>query len=338
MNPVKLSLDGRRVLVTGATGFVGRHVVRRLVERDAFVKALVRDPEKAERLLPRPGVELIRGDITDSEAVRAACSECDFVFHVAGVIAGTGNEDRMEAVNVRGTQTVADAALAEGVRRFVHVSTVAVYGPEQSRTINEHSSRTESTDPYGRTKRLAEEYVRELHHSRQLPAIIVQPGDVYGPEDHHGWTTRPLELIRSGKALLPDGGRGRLALIYIDDLVVGLLDAAERGRAGQSYILCGDEDQRVADLFEYIRNISGAKPIRSLPLWIARTGAVVMEAMAPLFGKRPLVSRAELRLLTRYGGFDNSKAKDELGFHPHTTLSEGMQAVQQWLASAGYLD
>lgn len=322
---------GRRVLVTGATGLIGGRVARRLQAGGARVRVLVRTPAKAGALAASD-IEVLRGDMTDSRSLRAAVDGCDGVVHMAGVL---GDEfkplEYFRAVNVEGTRALAEAALEAGVGRFLHASSIAIYGFGAGAGTNERSPRRPGADPYCLTKDEGQAVVERLALERHLPAVIVLPSQVYGPEDE-AWTLGPLRLIKAGKLVLPARGRGLLQPIFVDDLAEGILAALDGGRAGEAYILCGRQVVTVAEFFGHLAQMAGKSGIPSVPVWLAGCIASLSEGFAHVTGKPPAFTRSAVRFVTDFvTTFDGAKAKAELGFESRTTLEEGMGRVRRWL-------
>ncbi len=322
-------VHGKRILVTGATGLIGGSVIHRLLDAGCSVRALARDPDRAREILGGR-VEVAAGDMTDPASLRNAVRGCGVVFHFAAALNDFQPLRFYRAANVEGTRALAEAALAAGVERFLYTSTVAVYGLRAKGRIDESSPRAPCGDLYGDTKLEAEEVVRHMAASRGLPAVIVQPTQVYGPGDK-AWTTRPIELIRARRMLMVDGGRGLVSPIYIDDIADGVLAAARAGRIGESYILCGPSTINIRELFEaYARMLGAEARLPSVPLWVAVALAGIAEAAARLGGTKPVFKRSEIRRAARRADFDGRKAREELGFAAKVTLEQGMRAVARW--------
>jgi nucleoside-diphosphate-sugar epimerase len=239
------------------------------------------------------------------------------------------------AVNVEGTRALAEAALDAGVERFLHGSTVAVYGFGAGPGTNEGSPRRPGTDFYCLTKDEGQAAVERLARERNLPAVIVQPSQVYGPGDE-AWTMGPLRLMKAGRLVLPAKGRGLVQPIFVEDLAEGILSALERGRAGEAYILCGAKAVTVAEFFAHLAHMLGKSRIPSVPVWLASGIASFSEVAARLTGRPPRFTRSAVRFVTDFATtFDGTKAKAELGFEPRTSLEDGMEAVRRWLEEEG---
>lgn len=325
-------LQGKRVLVTGATGFIGSHVALRLLKEGATIRAFVRDPAKANYLVQN-GVEVISGKLTDRTLIRQAVQGCQAVFHFAGVLNDIKPRAYYHEVNVEGTQTVTGAALESGVERFFHTSTIYVYGMTSTGVITENSPRIPSADNYADTKLEAENIVRQLIASRGLPAVIIQPSQVYGPQDRV-WTLKPIELIRSGRMLLVDGGKGVVHPIYIDDLVEGILAVAQRGQMGEAYILCGPQAVSIREYFGYFSHMLHREHLPTIPGWLAIPSALIAEEVAKLFNRPPIFTRQEVRNTMLQATYDGSKAERELGFKPKVSIEEGMRRIEEWLRTS----
>jgi nucleoside-diphosphate-sugar epimerase len=232
-----LDLGGRAVLVTGGTGFIGGRLVERLVlEGKARVRVLVRNYGRACQLGRLP-VELVRGDIVEPADVRRAVIGCDTVFHCA--YGNTGSAELQRQVNVQGTQHILEAALQQGIRRVVHVSTVAVYGPGVDGDLDETAPRRHSGHVYADSK-LDAETIALQYARRGLPVCVVQPTVVYGPFAPV-WTIEILRQLRTGRVILVDGGTGLANVVYVDDVVSALLRAAVTEAAvGETFLISGE--------------------------------------------------------------------------------------------------
>jgi nucleoside-diphosphate-sugar epimerase len=223
------------VLVTGATGLIGNALARRLVERGATVRALVRDPEKAARLLP-PTVELVRGDVTAPDSLPAAVRGVDHVFHAAGLPEQWQRDEGIfDRVNRQGTVNVLKAALEAKVRRVIYTSTMDVFAAPRGGTLVETNIDPEpKPTAYERSKQAAE---RETETFRQqgLDLVYVNPAAVYGPSPVHvGLNSFFIRLLNGQMPVLPPGG---VSVAYVDGVTDVHLAAAERGVSGERYLV-----------------------------------------------------------------------------------------------------
>jgi nucleoside-diphosphate-sugar epimerase len=328
-----LDLSGATVAVTGATGLIGCRVAHALLRRGARVRALVRTPGRADQLL-QLGADIRRFDLEDPSSFRRHMSGCQVVFHFAAVLNEFLSYRHYRSSNVEGTRALAEAAVAEGVERFIYASTVWVHGMGYGLNINEESPTVPSSSYYASTKREAEHVIRSLHRDRGLPVIIVQPTQVYGPGDAI-WTLRPIQLIQRNRMVFVGGGRGIIQPIYVDDVVTGILLAAEHGTVGETYLLCGDKSFTMAEFFGHYTRMLDKKPPPSLPRWLAFVVASLAEATAHVLQRPPLFTRQEVRAMTTQSTYDGSKALRELGFFPRTGLEQGIRAVDKWIRESG---
>ena len=260
-----------RALVTGASGFIGGKLAERLsLEWGLEVRAMVRDPEKAARLHHLP-VTVETVDLLDTAGLRRITSGCDIVFHCAAVTSETGDWKLFHQANVKGTRNLVDAARQARISKFIHLSSVAVYGLDPPEMVDEALPCQLSGNPYADSKIGAEKEVWDAYH-RGLPTVIVRPTNVYGP-DSYTWTIRPVELLRSGRMFLVDGGTGICNHLYIDNLVDALVLAAKSDTAlGRAYQITDGHPVTWREFFGSYAEMMGRKRIPSVPLWTGEYG------------------------------------------------------------------
>jgi dihydroflavonol-4-reductase len=308
---VGYEVDGRKVLVTGASGFVGGHLVRRLVEAGADVRILHREQSRLDHLQDLP-IERHPGDIRDSDAVRRAVSGCEVVFHVAGAISyWSGDLAWMTAVNVSGTEHVIDACLDADVGRLVHTSSVATLGiPPFSERGDEGLVYSWDGYDFGymATKYTAERRVLEV--ADELDVVIVNPAMIVGPDDN-GLFAPLVRLIKRG--LMPFYPQGGGNFVHVDDAVTGHLLACASGRPGERYIL-GGENLSWREMLQLIRIYYGRKLATPVPLRTMRRFAHLMTAAARLVGRQPLLTPEMAQLVDLDLYYDSGKAIRELGY------------------------
>lgn len=324
-----MTLKDKRVFITGATGFIGRALALRLLEEGAGVVGLTRNPAKGT-FLASSGVEMVQGDVTDHPAMRELVAGAEVVFHLTAV-AGTSGTAAMQAVNVEGTRNVLDAAHAAGVERFVHVSTMAVYGYDRRGVVDETARLGDTGDIYGDTKAIGEGLVRRA----DLPWSVVRPGQVYGPRSP-SWTVRLFQATRWFVPLV-DGGRGACHPIYIDDLV-DLLILAATHPAAPGEVFNGSPDPAstwLAFLGAYGR-MHGHTRYLDVPRWLLTPPLAALDWLLPLAGYR-LPARAMLDFAAGQVTYTHRKAREMLGWEPRVNLDEGMRRAEAWLRAEGYL-
>jgi dihydroflavonol-4-reductase len=301
-----------RVFVTGATGFVMGAAARALRGRGDAVVALVRDPSRAASL-GALGCELVAGDVVDLTTAVAGLRGCDALIHGAAIYEIGVNAARrrtMEETNVTGTRRILDAARAAGTARIVYVSTIAAFGNTRGEIVAEgHRPTMPPTSAYEDTKRRAHEIALDAARDG-APIVIVQPGQVYGPNDHSavGANFRALADGRLRYRAFEDLG---LNLLHVDDLADGILRALDAGRLGESYIL-GGEITTLGDAYRAVAEATGrALPRFVLPSAIARFAARLLPSM------REVVSSADG--VTFWA--TDAKARAELGTKPRDLLT-----------------
>jgi dihydroflavonol-4-reductase len=320
-----------RTLVTGATGKVGHSVVLALLERGDHVRALVRDPDRAGRLLPAT-VELVAGDVTEPSSLDKACAGCEIVFNAMGLPEQWLRDgDAFARVNARGTEAVVRAAGRSGVRRVVHTSTIDVFDGESGRAFDESRvSKTPKGTAYERSKQDAERLALLAAGDSNVELVIVNPAAVYGPgpggeaSSFEEGMFRPIVLRQRLKLpMLPPGGTG---LVFAPGLAQGQLMAAERGVPGERYIFC-DAHVDFPELAEAVVRVAGRGTVPpTMPIWLARGLAAGGEAISQLVRRPPLLPRGQLHFFLWNPRPEAAKARKELGWEP-TPLEQGLRAT-----------
>jgi nucleoside-diphosphate-sugar epimerase len=308
-----------RVFVTGGTGFIGGHVVRALRDRGDEVRALVRDPNKGIALAEL-GCELVSGTLADRQALEDAMEGRDAVVHGAAVYEvgiPTSEHRAMYEANVAGTENVLRAVLAAKVPRAVYVSTVAVFGNTRGKVVDERYEPPgrDFTSYYEQTKYEAHLLAKRMIADDGLPCVIVQPGAVYGPDDHSslGQLMNQFLAGRLPALTFPETG---FNMVHVDDVAAGVLLALDKGEVGESYIL-GGQITTMQEMIDTLARVSGRRP----PRFNVPTGLVkLMTPIGPLVGRamgqppnlRELISSADG--VTFWAKHD--RAIDELGYSP----------------------
>jgi len=322
-------VTGVCALVSGATGFLGRHLAAALHKRGFKVRALAR-PTADVRRLSELGVEIVQGDLSDSESLAQATEGQSLVFHTAGKVTDWGPRAEYFRANLDGTRNVIAACQRTGVSRLVHVSSLTVLGlPRAGAVVDERAPYAEAPrDAYTQSKIAAEKLVRESHGVRGLATTVVRPGVIWGPGDIT-IVPRFTALLRRGRLVLVDEGRNLLGLSHVENLSQGVILAAQSERAAGEvfHVTDGEEITARAALEEIARVLGVAGPRRSLPYWAAYAIAGAMEGAARLTRRRepPPMTRYGVRLVSCDCRYDLTKARNVLGYQPKVTFKEGIR-------------
>lgn len=321
-----------KAFVTGGTGFIGRRLVRQLVERNYHVYALARSQTGAETLRAL-GATVVPGDVTDRESMRAAMRGSDVVFHLAAIYDYTPEAKAQSAtINVEGTRQVLDLAHELDVPRIVYTSSLAVFGDTHGELPDE-TYRYEGPflTEYDRTKWQAHYEVAEPLLAEGAPIIIVMPGAVYGPGDE-SWLADAMRLFHRGLLPVVPGPETILTYAYLDDVAEGHILAAEKGRLGESYILAGPAVP-LGEMVDFWALLTGKRPPA------ARIPARFLNGLAPAAGRlQSAVSLPEMfgpdmvRMLGASYSGRSDKARAELGWRPRP-LQTGMLETFEWIAA-----
>jgi len=326
-----------RVLVTGATGFVGSAVARRLLAEGHAVRVLAR-PGSDRRNLAGLEVEVAEGNLTDAASLERACAGCAALFHVAADYRTWAPQpEELYQANVEGSRALMRAALKAGVERVVYTSSVAVLGiPKDGRPGDEDTPVTvdDMIGHYKRSKFLAEQAVREFL-DQGLQLVIVNPSTPIGPRDLKPTPTGRI-IVDAASGRMPAYVDTGLNIVHVDDCAEGHWLAFTRGRVGQRYVL-GGTDMSLRQILEEIAAIVGRKPPKvRLPHAAVMPVAYVSEALARLTGIAPVATVEEVRMSKKRMYFSSAKAQRELGY----TIRPPRQALEdavRWYRDNGYL-
>jgi dihydroflavonol-4-reductase len=325
-----------QVVVTGASGHIGRNLIRLLLDRGDEVRALGHSSIEPLQSLD---VQIVKGDVLDRASLRMAFAGTEIVYHLAGIISLRGDPDgNVRAVNVRGAANAARAALEAGARRMVHCSSVHAFDLEARKTpLDETERRTPDESgrtAYDRSKAAGEREVRAAVVDG-LDAVIVHPTSVIGPLDP---APSPMGrfFLRLFHHKLPALVDAAFDFVDVRDVALGMVSAAERGRTGESYLLAGHY-RRISELADIAAEVLGRRRrVPALPLRIARLGVRPAALLARIARSEPLVTGESLRVLRHGRPVIRAKAEGDLGFTVRSTEASILD-VYRWFAATGYI-
>ncbi len=328
---------GSRVLVTGATGFAGSVLVRKLCGMGLSVRALARPSSDVSQVRDLD-IDWVRGQVFEPGAVNEAAKDVEYIFHVAAAYReAKGSDEHYYRVHVESTQLLAVAALkCPSFKRFIHVSTVGVHGHI------EHPPADEKTpfhpgDIYQKTKADAEVWLRQFAEDNHLPYTVIRPAAIYGPGDR-----RLLKVFKmASKPFFILLGRGKCLyhLIHVDDLTDGMILAATHPAALGEAFICGNPQAVTLEQMGHI--IAGAlgrsTRIVRIPVWPFYLAAGACEAICRPLGIEPPIYRRRVAFFTKDRSFDTRKIREKLGFQAKFTNEEGLVQTTRWYQDQGWL-
>jgi nucleoside-diphosphate-sugar epimerase len=321
-----------RALVTGAAGFVGSRLTDRLLTEGWQVRACDLGPAPAAK----SGFEYFQGDVRDESLAARAVEGVDVVFHLAAALGASRlGEEEFLAVNAGGTRAVLEAARKAGVQRAVHFSSAGVLGHVAGNEAVEEAHPLDPRDAYDRSKLAGERAALEIGGAG-LDVVVVRPGWVYGPGDR-----RSFKLIRAigrGRFLMVGRGRAKQTPVYVDDLVLGTMLAAAKGRRGEIYNLAGPEVLTVKAMAEEIAAACGRKlPRIAVPLGPTKAAAWALGKAFGAVGREAPLNPSRLAFFLHPKPLRIDKARAELGFAPQVAFKEGMARTVAWCRANGWL-
>lgn len=324
-----------KVLVTGATGFIGSHLAEALLKKGIHVRCLLRRPEDLKWLKNLP-VEAVHGDITLKDSLREAVKGVDQIYHLAGVTKAVKEKTYFE-VNAIGTKNLVMAVLENNphVQKLIYLSSLAASGPSRDGSKKE-SDPCEPISPYGQSKWMGEEFA--LAHSRDLPLLILRPSAVYGPRDRDIYTLFKCVSKRVNPCLW--GPAQHISLCYVEDLIQAIVMAAEaQTESGEIFFLSDGHSYRMEEIGDTFAQVMGISPIRlRLPKQIIFGIGFFSEYLSKLSKKPFLINKGKAKeMAQRNWTCDITKAKTVLGFHPRFSLFQGAQLTFDWYKKEKWL-
>jgi nucleoside-diphosphate-sugar epimerase len=324
-----------RVLITGAGGFIGSHLVEQQLRLGRQVTALDLHVESLENLAAHPQLTILEGDFADAALTEQYLKDLDICFHLASAHLETDvDEQYFFKVNVQEARDFVQRCCEAGVGRFVHCSSVGVYGDIENPPADEGSECNPDV-AYERSKLAGEQAVMEFAREANYPVVVVRPAWVYGPRCPR--TVRLFRTIKKGRFFFVGDGKTLRHPIHIDDMTAGFELAATHPNApGEVFIMAGPRAVTLVELADEIAAVIGVKKpslkLPKAPVWL---GCILLEAGAKVFKYKPPFTRRSLKFYTGNTAFSIQKVKDMLGFDPEIDLKEGLQQTCDWMYSSG---
>lgn len=318
----------QQVLITGATGFIGSNMANALAKKNYKVKALVRSPEKAASLLDK-NIKLIKGDITELDAVERAIESGDIILHLAARYNDPAASYEMyRETNVVGTENLIKVGQAKSIKRFIHCSTIGVAINSGVPPFDEKSPYSpEPNDFYEITKCEGEKLVLKYAHEQNFPAVVLRPVQPFGPGDMK--KIKFYKLVRKGYVV----GNGQVPkhLIYIDDLINAFELAMHRpGIEGEVFILGGKPVIKLNDMIKWAAKEFQVKEPVKIPVAPIKLLSTVVETACKPLNIDPPLYKSRLDFFVKGYFFDTSKAEKMLGFEPQVSIQEGVTRTISW--------
>lgn len=331
-----------RLLVTGGTGFIGSHLAEEGRRRgaDVVVLGLTGRPEEQANaeLLSGMGVEVLSGSITDGDLCARAARGATHIFHLAVAMREGGKSDEFfESINLDGTRQLLQAAVAQGVERFVYCSTIGIYG-HRAPGITSETSPLAPGNIYERTKVSAERLVRDFAENCGLSTVVLRPADVYGPRDQR--LLKMFKGVNRGRFPLFGSGKGRRHMVYVDDVVAAFFKACEvETGIDDGLIVAGPRACTLRDLLDEVKLATGSRRYGvRLPLAPMLGLAAAVEDVCAALGVDPPIYRRRMDFFHSDSEFDTSKARQVLGWEPKVDLRDGIRRTLEDYRASGVLE
>jgi nucleoside-diphosphate-sugar epimerase len=317
------------ILVTGASGFLGGHLVDDLLARGQTVRALVRRPEQAGALQQR-GVETILGDVRSASDVARAVGGAAVVHHCAAAVGPHFSRREIYDTNLTGVQNVLEAVRAAGRGRVVLVSSVNVLGTRNLDPATEETPCRRSHDPAADVKIQAEQLAWD-HAGRGVDVTVIRPGFIYGPGDPHN-VPKLCRAIQRGKFAFIGSRDNSVPIVHVSDVVQAMRLAAETPLArGRAYLVTDGARTTIGELADYLAELLGCPaPAKVLPYALPWLGCVLFDVLRPVWRGAAPITRASLRFVGTSRFVDITRARQELGFQPQVSYRSGMAAAVRW--------
>lgn len=325
-----------RVLVTGGTGFIGSHLIDKLVKQGHHVRCLLRRTSQVA-FLKTLNVELLKGDFTDERYLKRGVEGVDIVFNLIGILGRWGISDEVYwETNLRATERLLSASLQSDIEQFIHCSSAGVVGPLRRGAAADEKYPYNPSNIYEETKSEAERIAVRYYEENGIPMTVLRPEFVYGPRDLHVLSL--FKSIQRGRFLLIGGGKTVLHPTYIDDVVQGfMLCVGNKKTIGEIYFIAGERTVTVQELSLLIANaLDVPPPRRQFPTFLSLFLARLFERSANMLKFDPPLTVSMVRFFTENRSFSTEKARKHLNYNP-VLLEEGLRRTVTWYRENGFL-
>ncbi|HEY9708740.1 MAG TPA: NAD-dependent epimerase/dehydratase family protein [Oculatellaceae cyanobacterium] len=323
-----MNLSEQTLLISGIGGFIGLRAAELAIAQGMNVRGLQHSEAKAKKA-QKLGAEVTIGSITDPIAAKKACQGVDIVLHTASIVKESGSLDDFRVVNVGGTVNMARTAKNAGVKTFVHLSSVMVYGFNYPDGVTEDGPLRGENNAYCQTKIEGEKELLKLNSS-EFSIIIIRPGDVYGPGSIP-WIVRPLLLMRKRLFMLANDGRGVMNHVYIDNLIDAIFLAVEKEVYGEVINITDGQETSWKEYFMYLAALEGVPAPFSLPADLLKLLIRLRCLGQTVLGEEVDTRPDSVNFVLRPHAYSIAKAQRLLGYEPKINLKEGMRLTQEWL-------
>lgn len=320
------------LVITGIGGFIGLRMAERALAAGWQVRGIDISAAAAQRAQALGAVVSV-ADINDIAAITTLCQGADVVFHTAAIVAEDGLRADYERVNVEGTRTVCRAAQQSGVKRLVHLSSVMVYGFDFPADVSEDGPVNGQGNVYNDTKLASEQVAVSFNTEDAFEVVVIRPGDVYGMGSQP-WIERPLALLKAHQFALPDGGRGVINHVHVDNLIDAVFLAFEKPVAGLAFNVTDGVATPCHQFFAYHAEWANRRLLK-LPAALLMGMVKAGQLGASLIGKPAPASPAGIRFLQRKHRYSITKAEQLLGYQPNINLNTGMTALATYYNKKG---
>ena len=324
-----MDIKNKTILITGTDEFIGSRAAELAISQGMKVKGL-QTSQVQDKNLENLGVEIIVGSITDEKIAQKACQGVDIILHTAQLAEEAGDIKSFREINVGGTVNIAKAAKQAGVKTFVHLSTVLVYGFNYSDNIAEIGTLSSDNNPYCQTKIEAETEVLKLNSSPDFGVIIIRAGDVYGPGSIP-WIVRPVLMMRQKLFAYANDGKGVMNHLYVDNLIDAIFLAIEKEAYGEIFNITDGEKTSWKEYFIHLAAMEGLPAPMSLPKEEMKLFLKVRNQGQKLFRKKADILPESVDFMSRPYAYSIAKATSLLNYKPKVDLEEGMKRTHQWL-------